>query len=114
MTPKLAWAGCGALALKDKVGVIANLPDGLYRRKIGDLWRIVFNGTGEARKPDDGPELPPFSVYVEYNGWPAGIIDPAGGILAAGDAANEDTFIAAIEAELGCGIEAAFKQHAAH
>lgn len=106
----LAWTGCGALALKDKVGVIAELPGGVYRRKIGDLWSIIFNGTAETRKPEGGPELPPFSVYVEFNGWPAGIIDPAGGILAASEAANEDTFIAAIEAELGTTIEAAFSR----
>lgn len=108
MTPNLAWAGCGALALKDRVGVIADLPGGIYERQIGDLWRIVFNGGAKTREQDDhAPKLPPFSVYVEFNGWPAGIIGPSGGILAAGDAANEDTFIAAIEAELGQPIEAA-------
>jgi len=30
-----------------------------------------------------------FSVYVIWNGWPAGTIDPRGGILASGDIANE-------------------------
>lgn len=105
-SPCLAWLGCGALAFKDKTGPCANLPDGLYRRKVGDLWRIVLNGTNkESPKQDDHPALPPFAAYVEFNGWPAGIIDPSGGILAAGEAANEDTFIAAIEADLGKPIE---------
>jgi|GEM_PF-2935093 len=109
MALSLAWAGCGALALHDKVGVIADLPGGIYQREIGQHWRIVFNGSGETRAEDArAPKLPPFAVYIEFNGWPAGIIDPSGGIIAAGDAANEDAFIAAIEAELGQSISVAF------
>ena len=35
--------------------------------------------------------------YVEYNGFPAGLLTPMGdGCIAAGEAANEDTFIAAL------------------
>lgn len=109
----LAFLGCGALALKDNVGVIADLPGGLYRRQIGD-WRIVFNGTAEPRKPDDGPELPPFSVFVEFNGWPAGLIDPRGGIIAAGTVANEDSFVEAIETDLGMPIEQWMEERPTH
>lgn len=107
MTPSLAWTGCCALAKKDGVIPVSTAPNGVYDRRVG-LWRVVFNGTGEAKdRAENHPELPPFAVYVEYNGWPAGIIDPRGGILAAGMAANEDSFIADIEADLGSSIESA-------
>lgn len=101
--PKLAWVGVVALAMRDG---IARLPDhngGIYERKIDDQWRVVMNGN-KTPASHDGIELAPFSIYVEFNGWPAGVIDPGGGIIAAGEAANEDTFIAAIERALGGDI----------
>ena len=103
--PNEAWLGICALAIKDGVK-IPEIPDGIYRRDIAE-WKITFNGTNED-KVDAGIDLPKFEAYVQYNGWPAGLIGPAGGILAAGAAANEDTFIAAIEAELGCSINEQF------
>lgn len=104
--PALAWMGCGCLAVKDGIGLISELPDKVWRRSFG-AWQIIFNGTEDTQSPKDAPDLPPFAVYVKYNGWPAGIITPAGGVIAGGTAANEDTFIAAIEADLGRSIEAA-------
>lgn len=102
----LAFLGCAALAKHD--GIVPLPQDAIWERKIaGGHWVIKFNGTKETRKAGDA-DLRPYSVYVEWCGWPAGIIDPAGGIIATGAMANEDTFIAAIEAELGCSIEAAF------
>jgi hypothetical protein len=88
----LAFLGCCALAQKDGVGLIKYLPDATYRRTVGS-WEIALNGET-------------IQAALKFNGWPAGIIDPAGGIIAAGDAANEDSFIAAIEADLGQPIEA--------
>lgn len=111
LEPKLAWVGCCMLAKKDGVVPISTAPDGIYRRKFGE-WEIALNGTGEQKaKSEAHPALPPFNAYVQFNGWPAGIIGPDGGPLAAGSAANEDTFIAAIEAELGCTIDAALTGH---
>lgn len=105
--PKLAWVGCCMLAKKDGVVPIASAPNGIYCRKFGE-WEIAFNGTGEQKnKTEEHPALPPFNAFVKFNGWPAGIIGPDGGPLAAGAAANEDTFIAAIETDLGCTIDAA-------
>lgn len=88
----LAFLGCCALAVKDDVGLISALPDHTFTRTVG-VWKIALNGKD-------------FQAKIEFNGWPAGIIDPHGGIIAAGEAANEDTFIAAIEADLGQPIEA--------
>ena len=87
----LAFLGCCALAKKDNVGMISALPDHTFNRTVG-LWEIALNGKE-------------IQAAIKFNGWPAGIIDPQGGIIAAGDVANEDTFIAAIEADLGQPIE---------
>jgi hypothetical protein len=51
-------------------------------------WGVTLNPTAE-----EVDALPPFSVKVSWNGWPAGIIQPGGGIIAAGEAANEDSLI---------------------
>ncbi len=85
----LAFLGCCALALKD--GSKPLLPGVTYDRTVG-LWEISLDGANLQAK-------------LKFNGWPAGIIDPRGGIIAAGSAANEDTFITAIEADLGQPIE---------
>ena len=88
---KLAFMGICALGIKDGIAPIPELPDRTYRRTIGK-WAVELCS-------DD------YQAKVSFNGWPAGIIGPAGGIIAAGDAANEDSFIAAIEHELGGDIE---------
>lgn len=65
-------------------------------------WRVVINGTEadhEVALSDEcmGATVPPVHMAVFWNGWLAGILNPAGGVLAAGEAANEDTFIAAMK-----------------
>lgn len=87
----LAFLGCCALAVKDGTGPIADLPDHAFKRTIGK-WEIELDGKS-------------LQVRVSFNGWPAGVIDPNGGIIAAGEIANEDTFIEAVESDLGLPIE---------
>lgn len=53
-------------------------------------WRVRWNGGKEEQEG-----IPPFHMVVYYNGFPAGVMNPGIGLLAAGAAANEDTFIAA-------------------
>jgi hypothetical protein len=85
----LAFLGCCALALKDGS---PQLVSGVkFERSVG-LWEISLDGAN-------------LRASIKFNGWPAGIIDPAGGIIAAGGIANEDAFIAAIETDLGKPIE---------
>lgn len=69
-----------------------------WEKQIDDQWWIAMNGHLEPKKCSHGPEVKPFNCYVEFNGWPAGILDPFGGIIAAGDCANEDAFIDALKA----------------
>ena len=72
--------------------------EGCWEKQIDEHWWIAMNGHTEPMKCSRGHKVPPFNCYVEFNGFPAGIMDPYGGIIAAGDAANEDTFIEALKA----------------
>ena len=63
--------------------------------KIDKRWTIAVNGHREPKMWND-IVIQPFHVYVEYNGFPAGIISSAGGIIAAGSLANEKTLMEAI------------------
>lgn len=74
----------------------------LYHAKLDDCWEFWVNATGK-REIVEGAQLNPYECYVKFNGWPAGILNPFGGCFAAGDAANEDTFIAALRAARGPG-----------
>lgn len=60
---------------------------------VDSTWKITFNGCPEERQ-----SIAPFHILVEYNGFPAGIIGPGDGVIAAGERANEDAFIAALKA----------------
>lgn len=91
---KLAELG-GALGVQS----INQLP-GCWECQIDSQWWISMNGHREAIKDSHGAEVPAFHACIEFNGWPAGIIGPSAGIIAAGSLANEDTFIAAIDARI--------------
>lgn len=66
------------------------IKDRVFRIDAGK-WVLRANGH---RVKTDG--VPPFSVMVEFNGWPAGIIDPGGAVIAAGSLANLQTLVDAL------------------
>lgn len=70
---------------------------GVYELAIDEHWKVAINGH---REPGEyaGARVEPFHVVVEFNGWPAGFFGPCGGIIAAGELANETTLIEAIKA----------------
>lgn len=74
--------------------------DGCWEHVVDDNWHIAINGHREPAKCSTGEDVPPFACYVQWNGWPAGLITPAGGTIAAGEAANEDTLIDALKAAI--------------
>lgn len=78
----------------------ANKHAGCWEVSIDANWWISFNGHDHPIRNSHGAEVPAFSCAVEFNGWPAGIFGPYGGMIAAGDCANEDAFLAAIEARI--------------
>ena len=77
-------------------------------KTYGDLFSVSFTGatgsewkiSGHAQADRKIDDLPPFCFKITFNGWPAGLIDPRGGVIAAGTAANEDVFIRDIQTEL--------------
>ena len=50
-------------------------------------WGVKLNATGK-----DSGSMTAFSAHVSWGGFPAGIVGPDGGLIAAGAAANEETF----------------------
>lgn len=75
---------------------VAPLKGKMWRVECG-RWVIWVNGSNETAKTEDGVELPPFGAYCTFNGWPAGLFNPYGGTIAAGELANEDTLCEAIQ-----------------
>ena len=83
------------LALALGVEKINTLP-GCWEHQVDEHWRIKVNAREE---PID--DIKPYEMIVWFNGWPAGIVHPVhGGVIAAGALANEDTFIAALDAAI--------------
>lgn len=84
---------------------ICDLPGALVM-KLDDNWTVAMHGHDE---PTDVPEqegcmgikgLAPCTVAIYWNGWIAGLVDAGGGQMAWGAAANEDTFIEALDAAI--------------
>jgi hypothetical protein len=78
-----------------------NQHEGCWEHQVDERWRIAANGHRQDRMTSKGEIVKPFTVYIQYNGWPAGLIDAGGGIIAAGEGANEETFIRALELAIG-------------
>lgn len=80
---------------------INTLP-GAYICKVDNRWTFAVNGTEKPVAVDLGKdsmgidELRCFHMAVWFNGWLAGIINPAGGTICAGEAGNEDALIKAL------------------
>lgn len=96
----------GAQPLSEVMVLVAQLAEhdhvrafeipGCWERKLDQRWTIALNAHGTDQEYGD-VTVPPFNAYLVYNGWPAGFVDPFGGVMAAGAAANEDTLIEALK-----------------
>jgi len=97
-TPPICEAMTATVDLAQRLGIshINKLP-GCWEHRVDDAWSISLNGHREPTLNSQGIEVPPFSVYVEFNGLPAGVFNAFGGTIAAGAVANERTFIAALK-----------------
>lgn len=70
---------------------------GCWEQQVDASWWLAVNGHRTPTHTSRGGEpIPPFTAYVEYNGWPAGLIGPADGAFAAGTGANETAFLVAL------------------
>lgn len=72
--------------------------EGCWESQVDAQWWIALNGHDKPTKNTRDLSVESFHCYIEFNGWPAGHISPFGGWIAAGEAANEDTFIDALKA----------------
>ena len=83
-----------ALGVKD----IAKTP-GCWEHRVDEHWWFALNPHSEPTtcSKSAGVPLKPFCVYVEFNGLPAGVLNPKGGTIAAGRLANEDALIEALK-----------------
>lgn len=67
----------------------------------GGEWFVALHAqTGKLIACSRGSKVPAFTFYIEWNGWPAGLIDPSGGVIAAGELANESTLIDAVKKQI--------------
>jgi hypothetical protein len=98
MTTQLSEAFLEIANLGFRLGIesINKLP-GCWEHQVDQHWWIAVNGHKEPIVCSAGATVLPYSAYVQFNGWPTGLIDPSGGIFAAGEAANEDNFINALK-----------------
>ncbi len=85
-----AYARVVQLALALGVRKASALP-GLWEHDVDAQWRVKLNP-----HPEEREQIPGYHMLVEFNGWPAGLISPQGGTIAAGAVANEHTFIEAV------------------
>lgn len=96
--PKIAavFAAVCELAIASGAESIKDLP-GCWNATVDEHWRVALNGH-DADRPawEGGPDVPPYCAFVEFNGWPAGMLSAHGGAIAAGEIANEDALLAAL------------------
>ena len=98
MTTILAYVAL--LAEKDGMTPLNEKVAHTWTRDLPDGWRVTLNPSNEMRITE-GIDIPPFTAFVEFNGFPAGFVNPHGGDMAAGEYANEDALIAILKAEIG-------------
>lgn len=83
--------------LATALGVTAiNTLPGCWYHRLDENWEFAVNGHNEPRKWQD-IEIGPFTAYLQWNGFPAGLIGLGGGTMAAGSAANEDALCEALK-----------------
>lgn len=74
--------------------------EGCWEHQVDEDWWIFLNAHGHPVPTSKGIEVPPYTCVVHWREWPAGMFDVSGGSIAAGEAANEQTFIAALQAAI--------------
>lgn len=75
-----AYVALAEYSLSLGIRNIKDLP-GCWEQQIDDVWWVAANGHPEPVKCSEGAEVPPYHMYLVFNGWPAGVIGPYGGTL---------------------------------
>lgn len=71
-----------------------NKTPGCWQHKIDEKWWVALNPHDDYAEVEGG-RVPPFSAYFKCNGWPAGIVNPAGGSMI-GTSQSEDALCHAL------------------
>lgn len=71
-----------------------------WEHQVDAQWWIAVNGHPDPMRCSAGVDVAAFHCYVQFDGWPAAVFNPYGGAMAAGEAANEDAFLAALDAAI--------------
>lgn len=100
------WQLAAELADVTKAAPMNRLP-GAWFVRVDEQWEFAVNGHDRVvscvrfRHHRGAPvTIPPFEVYGEFNGWPALIGNPYAAAIAAGDAANFETLLAALRSKI--------------
>jgi hypothetical protein len=78
---------------------IKDLP-GCQEHQIDEQWWFAINPHDKPEKCSAGTKVPSYSIYFEFNGWPAGFCNAVNGTLAHGSVANENALIKALDAAI--------------
>jgi hypothetical protein len=94
---------CEAFALVAELGCLRGivLPryPGCWEFEAGGWW-LAVNGHRTPTRCSRGVDVPPLSAYVERGVFPAGILDPLGGVMVGWDGATENGLIAALRSAI--------------
>ena len=60
-----------------------NQHPGCWEHELGP-WHFAINAHREDRVARDGATVPPFHALVTWEGWPAALMSPRGGVVLAG------------------------------
>lgn len=78
---------------------INELP-GCLEHQVDDQWWFAINAHRVPGACSRCADIPAFTIYFQFNGWPAGMVNADGGTLCAGSLANEHCLIEALHAAI--------------
>lgn len=73
-----------------------NSQPGCVEHQVDPQWWFAINPHGEPTECSSGAKVPAYAIYLQFNGWPAGVVTANGGLMAAGGLANEERLIDAL------------------
>ena len=73
---------------------------GCWELEVDEHWWIAVNGHQGPKDCSRDVSVPPYHAYIEWCGWPAGMVSPKDGIVAAGREANYPALLQALDAHL--------------
>lgn len=69
-----------------------------WELQVNEHWWFAVNGHRATVECSKGINVDPFRLYVEFNGWPAGILTVHGGEFVEGSMGNPEAFMEALRA----------------